>query len=625
MKMHRRLGSWICVSIMAFLAVFVSLSLAAVASSKTSYTVMVFMNGSDLESEGGSAANDLLEMMQVGSGDGVNVVVETLGTHQWQQEKVQSDRNQRWLIGEESMTLMEDNLGPRRLDDPETLTDFIVWSMRNFPAEKYVLIFWDHGAGSVDGFGADELHDNTSLNLAGIQEGIADALRVTRERFELIGFDTCLMSTLEVAAILSPFANYMVASEELEPGHGWNYIPVLQALRQSKELKGDRLGTVIVDGYKAQAEEYDQDENITLSVVDLSKVDEVVEALEQFVGVMGSDIGDVDRIRLIAQARSKAESYGNSSHDASDMVDLGDLARQAMQTYPDEARLLTSRIADAVVHKVGSPGTPRSTGLSIYFPFKDKANLERKLTKYIQHTPFSDVYKTFVADFAESLFADSEPIEFAVDMPTWVPKISDTAIAVQIAPQYAQEIAAAYSLVTTFEEEGSSRLLFLAMDNDVLYDPEEGLLLGDFTGGVVTLNDHYVAMFIENEGDDFDEYSIPVKLNGKEVDLIVLYNYKTDEAKLIGAWDGIDPESHMAVKNIIKIKPGDRITPQFYYYDVDTDEEGFLDGDEFVVTGPLELGYTELPAGRYLYGFYVLDYAGNEAVSEFAEVTVVNE
>ena len=43
------------------------------------------------------------------------------------------------------------------------------------------------------------------------------------DKLDLLGFDACLMATYEVASTLAPLADRMVASQELEPGHGWDY------------------------------------------------------------------------------------------------------------------------------------------------------------------------------------------------------------------------------------------------------------------------------------------------------------------------------------------------------------------------------------------------------------------
>lgn len=580
------------------------------------------MNGSDLESQGSAATSDLVEMITVGSTDQVNILVETLGTARWTPPFIASDRNQRWRAEKGNLTLVDDTVGRRDLADPNTLKEFILWGMENYPAERYALIFWDHGGGSVYGYGKDETNpENPSLGLDGIARGIGDALEVTGERFELIGFDTCLMATTELAEALHPYGRYLVASEELEPGHGWNYTPALQAIHDQPSITGDRLGQVIAEEFRAQAEAYSTDKAITLSVIDLAKIPPVVEAWQHFLDAMAPQIEEESGLRTLQRARRQAESYGGFA----DMVDLHDLAVKASSLAPDEAEVLISRIKEAVVYNLNSVGTPRASGLSIYFPDKGRQSAVAALSRYAA-TGFSKPYRAFLSDYVALALMETEPVQFQQSSPVATASEGrSTDYAVRIDPQQGDEVAAVYSILGLVNEEEPDDIILLAYDNAVEFDPETGEIADTFTEAVVTLNGHYVAMYLEEEGDRYDRYAIPIELNGEDVTLITLYDYETDEDLIVGAWPGIDAASQMAHKEIIQIKPGDRIKPLFEFYNEETGETGHYEGEEFTVEGDLSLGYTEIPEGIYLYGFHVIDFAGNDSFSDFTEVEVVWE
>lgn len=59
------------------------------------------------------------------------------------------------------------------------------------------------------------------MNPYEIQKAFLTAANGTGATFELIGFDACLMSSIEIASRLQGVARYMVASEEIEPEWGW--------------------------------------------------------------------------------------------------------------------------------------------------------------------------------------------------------------------------------------------------------------------------------------------------------------------------------------------------------------------------------------------------------------------
>ena len=179
---------------------------------------MVYMIGSDLESEDGSATDDLLEMADAALSENVHLVLQTGGTETWWNDVCTDDESERFVIENGDMTLLQ-SLGSVNMTDADTLSDFIRFSAESYPADRYELILWDHGGGTMTGFGYDELYEDTSLTLS----SLSTALYNGGVQFDFIGFDACLMATAEVAYALDPYADYLIAPEESEPGEGWAY------------------------------------------------------------------------------------------------------------------------------------------------------------------------------------------------------------------------------------------------------------------------------------------------------------------------------------------------------------------------------------------------------------------
>ncbi len=599
----------------------------AYAADPADYTIMIYMNGTDLESgdetdPGGDATDNLEEMMKVGSSAKLNILVETVGTSDWWIDGIESDRTQRWRVEKDHITLVDDTVGVTRVDDPAALTDFIVWGQTNYPAKRYVLIFWDHGGGAVEGFGSDELHDNTSLLLDGIEEGVADAVKTTKKPFEIIGFDTCLMATIEVADILSPYARYLVASEETEPANGWDYAAIMQAVTNNSQITGDALGKVIADSYEAHS---GTDDEITLSVTDLGKVDAVVKALEKLVGKASPDLDDQDKFNRIGMARALTEEYAYEDQHSSDMADLGDLARRLTTLYPTEAKALRAAIDKAVVYQVKGQALPDATGLSIFFPYNNEERFDEMMETYLEHTPFSPDYQAFAFLFGMTLFEDDTPIQFLDATPDTDAQGGLSLASVTVDPAHIAEITENYAVLATRSPNAPERLRFVAMDSLVTLDQETGELVDQLQPYAFSVNGHLFSLFQDSQNEVVTTYWIPALLNGEEVDLRLLVNNATEMPTIIGAWPGIDEETQMPSKELIQVEPGDRLTPLYYYYDEELDAYGFEPGEEFIVTDELTPAMTELPEDEYLYGFYVVDMAGNEAVSAFTEITISDE
>jgi len=591
------------------------------------YTILVYMVGSDLESGSGAASNDLIEMAAVGSTKNVNVLVETGGSKKWNIAMISNKVNQRWLVQKEDLKLVKNDLGNRSMGKQSTFQDFLTWGVKNYPAKKYAVILWDHGSGA-QGFGYDENNlGDPSLTINEIKGALKAATAVSKQKFELVGFDACLMGNIETATGLKDYASYMVASEELEPGHGWDYTSALQALNKKSTATGAEFGKAIADGYKNQATVEGTVSQITLSVVNLAKVNEVNTALEKFIKKASNDIKDPERIIAVSKARSKSEDYGDAgAHGGStDMADIYDIANNLKSTYPTEANELMKSIKACITYKVTSDAKPNANGLSVYFPCKDKDNFKATLKEY-QNTGYTKSYQQFLATYVDKILADKTPIQLAQADPNAGGEDSQSLFEIQIAQEDIGNINELYSvLAMPCDEEGNTNM-FLGMDMDVQLDPTTGIVKDNFTGTWTTLGGQFVSMYIETVGDGYVTYTIPAKLNGESVDIKVLYSEEYPEGVVLGAWRGIDEKTGMPDKDIIDICTGDTIIPQYYFYGSIDDEggyvDGYVDGGAFVVGDELKLEVTELPEDKYLYGFYMTDNAQNESYSDFVTLTI---
>lgn len=209
-------------------------------------TILVYMCGADLESENGMASSDLKEMVNASLSDKVNVLVYTGGARKWKNNVVSAKVNQIYRIQKGSLERLVENDGKDSMTSPKTLSRFIQYGAQNYPANRMVLIFWDHGGGSVSGYGYDERYSQgQTMTLAGINEALANG----GVKFDFIGFDTCLMSTVENGLMLESYADYMIASEESEPGVGWYYTNWLNKVSKNTSMSTVEIGKTIVDDF----------------------------------------------------------------------------------------------------------------------------------------------------------------------------------------------------------------------------------------------------------------------------------------------------------------------------------------------------------------------------------------
>lgn len=333
---------------------------------------------------------DVNEMEMVGSTSQVNVVVQLdryaggfAGDGDWTDTR-------RFLIAQDNdltsiTSPVVQSVGEVDTGDPQTLIDFVTWAIQNYPAKKYALVMSDHGGGWTGGFSDMSAPSDSELSIPEIVTAIETIRQSTGiDKFELIGFDACLMGQIEVFGSLFPYSNYMVASEEVEPGYGWSYAAFLDQLAQNPALDGSGLSQSIVSTYvindmllsggRASADEIAQEESTTtLSAIESARVPDVIGAMNQFV----SAAAVLDQ-RLVAEARTYSRSYFSlfGEEVSPSFVDLGNFS-EVLATFTEDPGIqqtaiqLQTAIASAVVAEKHGINMSGSSGIAFHFPDSD--------------------------------------------------------------------------------------------------------------------------------------------------------------------------------------------------------------------------------------------------------------
>lgn len=369
------------------------------------YTIMIYMIGSNLESRLGNGTKDLEEIEASGfDSQKANIIIFTGGSKRWIGD-VPSEYNCIIDMSKEAdCRIIAHTDGNADMGAEQTLAEFINFCSFYYPAEHNALIFWDHGGGPLLGYGADELFNSDSLLLPEMQNAMRSTEYSNGKKLDFVGFDACLMSCIECMNVWEEFADFYVASEELEPGDGWDY-SFLRSLNTTANTPA--ILNSIVDSFanyynNLASESYNPD--VTLSAVDLAKLGKVNLALDNLSGIMLEN-DKAGNYADIAKSRSNTKCVGQSDGikdedelSSFDLVDIADMAKKLAWIDIIASDNLSNRLSEAIVKKYSNVDS--LSGISMYYPYANKSQYRQMEKDYANITP-SDNYRFFLDNSAQ--------------------------------------------------------------------------------------------------------------------------------------------------------------------------------------------------------------------------------
>lgn len=606
-------------------------------------TIMVYMCGTDLESRSSMGTYDLQEMLNAKFGSGINLLIYTGGCKGWKNSAVSSTTNQIWQVKGGQMVCLEKDLGSVPMTDPDALSGYIRWCAKNYPASRYELILWDHGGGSVSGYGYDEKFASSgSMDLAGLDRALGNG----GVKFDFIGFDACLMATAETALTMAQYADYLVASEETEPGVGWYYTDWLTALGADTSMPTIQVGQKIVDSFVETCAQKCRGQATTLSVVDLAELEVTLpDVLADFSRSTAKLIQD-KQYQAVSNARGGSQEFARSSQI--DQVDLVHLARN-LGTREGEA--LAKVLLSAVKYNRTSSDMTNAYGLSIYFPYRKTSAVDRAVSTY-QRIGMDESYSRCIRQFA-SLAASGQAASggTASPLPALLGALggssgggdmvsallgeflgggfgrvsglteentdflSDRAMSEEETVQYLMENRfpdealvwqaggdgvpvlrlneQQWGLVQELElnlfyDDGEG-YIDLGLDNTFDFD-DNGGLLGANEGTWLAVNGQPVAYYHTSTVDDGTSYTItgrvPVFHNGARAELILTFDSERPGGYVAGVQSVyLDGETDTVAKSQSELQPGDTLEFLCDYYSYEGDyQDSYKLGEPLVVT-----------------------------------------
>ena len=610
------------------------------------WTIFVYLCGTDLESDQASATGDIAQMLEAAGSDNVRFVIQTGGTAQWQNEVFSNTAGERWILQNQDIQLA-DSGALTNMGDPSTLANFLSWGVENYASEKMGVVFWDHGGGSISGACFDELNENDSLSLAEINSGLSQVYSGMTDKFEFIGFDCCLMGTAETANVISTYARYFYGSQETEPGTGWDYTAIGNFLAEDPSVNGAELGKVLSDSFYDECALGEQENECTFTIIDCEKFDEFAVEFNDYAKALYEAAGN--DLAGIVRGVNKADNFGGNSKSEgfTNMVDIGGIVNNCA-AYADGSAVLAA-LDDCIVYNKNGSLHNNASGLSVYYPLQVEGSEELKTFSGICISPYylslvdmiakgytgngydNTVFFTEDGDWSnedcdcescdDSYFDDEsygESGESSLITFAEKPGFDEDGYYGFVLDENGLEYTADVSALILMDL-GDDQLLELGETYDVYADWDSGYFGDNFDGKWLSLPDgSLLSMYIVEAGEDSTVYTSPIELNGKRTNLRIVQS--GDSVKIEGAWDGID-ENGMAAREVRKLKAGDKIAP-IYYILGDDDSESSYTAEAYEWADGDNVTYAQLPNGDYYYAFSIDDVYGDYYLSDPVVFTV---
>ncbi len=387
-----------------------------------SATIMIYMNGSDLESESGEATEDISEMLESEIGENVNVIIQTMGTRQWQDYDISSDTAQTYCIEKGELKLVRDNLGQLDSTSEDTLSEYINFCKRYYPADRYMFIFWNHGGGPVYGFGYDEWQsEEDSLTISEMAEAFSENNDI---HFDIIGMDCCIMANLETCYALEPFCKYTLLSEDFESGIGWFYTDWMNKFEKNPGMSTPLLGKYIVDDMINANENSFFGESVCMGLFNEAAVKDLFDAWKLYAYKNEEALLNTNYSRSHkAKGRGSLDLWEIWDSDESDVTlsdyYISDMLAiiESVDMESDEAKNLMSALKASVAYYGHSSDKNELTGLSVSLPYGDMYFYDQLKMVY-SGLGFDSEYINWLGGFVTA-FGNNDFYDYGTFEDTW--------------------------------------------------------------------------------------------------------------------------------------------------------------------------------------------------------------
>ncbi len=599
----------------------------------------------------GFASNDIGEMTSAVWSDNISIVIQPGGATRWSNSRVNPNRTQRFLYKGSKFSEI-DTQTLQRSGTPETLSEFLEYCRDNYPADHTMLILWNHGGGAF-GYGNDTIFGD-SFELSEIRDALSAVYEPSSDNpaFDVIGFDACLMSSLEVTHALDGFARYFAVSEETEPGDGWDYAPWLQAMTDDPTMNPAQICRAIADSYTDHYMTQNANvgflinNDVTFSVLDGSKTGELYDAYCELAKAQLIDATtDLSVLSDMGRCSDRSTHYAGSDYDVFNTIDLGTYVDHTVDFYPEQSSKVKQLLGESVLYHRENGSLSDSQGISVYLPgtvnsfngmlyallYLNEA-CEDDATRALYYYKIAGTLNEELAQYAKDL-TGNDPKKLDVtpfrEFGRSTPELDGTTFVIPVDGALGEMLQAEMLELACFDEDEMTittygRDEFVSLEGD-------GTMSVDFDGQWVYLGGQPLAIEIASASPSAIDYRSKVKVDGTEKYLEFSFDRDTERFTLKGVREIVSSpigEDELAInvfansKTLQNLEVGSEVTPIYEVTNLETQDKEECEGEAITVKKSTKIELKGLDDGYYLTSAVITDVRGDEYYSPVMAYTM---
>ena len=601
------------------------------------------------EDRQGAASIDMEEMMQADLSDNINIVVQTGGARRWTQSMVNPNRTQRFLINSEGAKELV-NLPLQRATDPNTIAEFFTYCQENYPADHTMVVFWDHGGGPF-GYGYDTIYGGSIISMKEIREALAKSFKPNdKDRpVDIIGFDACLMSNLEVMHDLDGFADFYALSAEAEPGDGWDYTSILNTMSENPTFSPAAVARTIadtyMDWYMTQNVNLDGiiSSDVTFSVLDARKAEELYDAYCELTKKQLIDAAaDSSVLSEIGRCAGKSTHFVTVV-PAYNLADLGNYMDYMVDSYPEESTKIDELLHDTVLYYRKNGCLSDCEGVSVYIPAKIDSYSGLKIFLNYVYDVCEDESTAALYYYKIAGCLNDDMLTYVDRITDDVPQVLDTTefynftnldvdcrdggFSIEIGEELQNRMQGKMFELYDYDEESNS-ITEYGKDECVTLDGD-GKIISEFDGTWFYLDKTPLAVEITSSTASTAEYRSLVNYNGQKAYLVFSLDRDTEEYRINGIRvipdEDTSTDSYNYLVNTkmnLELKAGDMITPVYSVQNFTSGEKSEVNGKSVRFGSSTGIMRKSLKNGYYPGVIAIFDQRGDEYYSQVVGHTV---